>query len=114
MKNLPPVFRTEIVGRDVTNILLDEEGLGISLVGGWNISVWSAIALYANGKEVDLRRISELTGASLLKFVKDGAHERLVFSNGFEVIVDLSVRKPSQPESMMVCGPKNLIVVWNE
>lgn len=65
-------------------------------------------------EEVDLHRISELIGSSLLKSVGDGVRERFVFSNEFELVVDLNVRKPSRPEAMMVHGPGNLIVVWNE
>ena len=66
------------------------------------------------GKKFDLRRISELVGESLVKFIGDDVHERLVFSNRFEVIVDLAARKSFQPEAMMVRGPENLFVVWND
>lgn len=114
MKSLPILFRAEIVGKDVTGVLLDEEGLGISLSQGWDISIWSAITLYLHEERVDLRRISELTGASLMEFVGDDAQERLVFSNGFKVMVELNARKPYQLEAMMVRGPKDLIVVWND
>lgn len=114
MKNSPIFFRAEIVSKDVTDILFDEDGLGISLANGWNISAWSAVTLYLHGEKIDLCRISELIGASLMEFIGDDARERLVFSNGFEVIVELDARKSSQPEAMMVQGPENLIVVWND
>jgi hypothetical protein len=114
MENLPSLFREKIIGKEVKNILLEEDGLGISLIGGWDINVWSAITLYLLRRKVDLSRISELVGASLIQFVGDNVHERLVFSNGFEVIVDLATRKSSQPEAMMVRGPEKLFVVWND
>ena len=109
-----PFIRTEIVSKNVTDIVFDEDGLSISLSNEWNINVWSAVTLYLHGEKIDLCRISELIGASLMDFIGDDVHERLIFSNGFEVIVELDARKSFQAEAMMVRGPKNLIVVWND
>lgn len=114
VKSSPTIFRIAIIGKEVSDILLDEDGLGISLAEGWNISVWSAILLYWRGEKIELRRITELIGASLIEFVGSAARERLVFSNGFEVVIELDARKSSQPEAMMVRGPENLIIVWND
>ena len=108
------LFRTAILGQVVVDVVRDEDGLGIRLAAGWDISVWSACSLHARGEEIDLRRVSEIIGASLVEFVRDRNHERLVFSRGHEVIVDLDARSASQPEAMMVRGPNSLIVVWND
>ena len=107
-------FRSKIIGKVVTDVVLDEDGLGIALSEGWSINLWSAITLYEHGNKSDLRRISGLVGAPLVQFVGDHVHERLVFSNDFELVVDLKARKPAQPEAMMVRGPEKLIVVWND
>lgn len=109
-----PLFRTAILGQPVVDVERDEDGLGIRLAEGWDISVWSACSLHEQGVEIDLQRVSEIIGASLVEFVREYNHERLVFSQGHEVIVDLDARSPSQPEAMMVQGPNSLIVVWND
>ena len=41
-------------------------------------------------------------------------HETLIFSSGFVLAVALSKRTPDQVEVMMLRGPEQLIVVWNE
>ena len=114
MHSTPPLFRAEMAGKVVTDFVLDDGELGISLADGWNISIWCTCALYSFGQEVALSRVNEISGKSLVSFERDGSIERLVFSNGLEVVVKLQKRKVSQPESMMVCGPNALIVVWND
>jgi hypothetical protein len=58
--------------------------------------------------------ISELVGASVVELVGNDVRETSAFSNEFELVIDLKARKPAQSEAMMIRGPGNLIVVWND
>ena len=108
-----PTFRSEMTGKRVVKAQLDAEGVGVSLEGGWSISIWNVADYFVAGASVSLSKVSMLEGTFLLQFVGNETEERLVFSNDTELIVHLDAKSSTGPESMAVHGPNHCIVVWN-
>ena len=109
-------FRTELIGRQVTDTQVDEEGIGLAFEGNWNLAIWGAAKLTDGGALVDISNIARLKRLVLKEFVGDSREEHLVFDAvpQIELIVSLGSESQKAPESMALYGPNNYIVVWND
>ena len=107
-------FRELLVGETVVAVETDSEGLGIAFTDDWSLSVWNDILLTHFGEALDVGHASDLVGQQVESFKAGPDQETLIFSSGFVLVVALSKRTPDQVEVMMLRGPEQLIVVWNE
>lgn len=108
-----PNFRLELIGKRVLRAERDSDGVGLQLSDGWNIAIWNACTLACPLKNSSGKNeLDQLVGASLLTFAGDSQLEKLTFSNGCVIDVDLRAESGSTAESMAVYGPNNVIVVW--
>jgi hypothetical protein len=106
-----------MIGARVLLALRDSEGVGLSFDGDWHLSIGGHVRVMADGMTVDQSGIDgSLEGRALVEFVGDSSVEHLVFSGEprFELVVSLDLAKCRGPEAMMLRGPNDLIVVWNE
>ena len=107
-------FRELLVGETVTAVEIDSEGLGIALTKDWSLSIWSDVLLTRFGEASDVSHTSLLVGHKVEGFKSSPDRETLILSSGFALAVELSKRSPDQVKAMMLRGPEQLIVVWNE
>lgn len=107
-------FRELLVGEAVIAVETDSEGLGLAFTNDWSLSIWSDILLTRFGEAIDAGHTSLLVGQKVESLKPNPGRETLILSSGFALVVDLSKRGPDQVEMMMLRGPEQLIVVWNE
>jgi hypothetical protein len=106
-------FRLQLIGKKVLRAERDSGGVGLQLSEGWSIAIWKACTLSCPSKNTTAKdELNRIVGASLVTFVGDNQAEKLTFSNGCVIDVDLYAEPGSIAESMAVYGPNKLIVIW--
>jgi hypothetical protein len=95
-----------LVGRAVTEVAALEHGLLIRFNGDFKLLVINPFLV--SGRDT----AADLVGDKLVGFVGEGTFERLTFSSGAALTVDLRDDSWSGPEAMTLSGP-DLTVVWN-
>ncbi len=107
-------FRDSLMGMVVVAATMDSEGIGIELKGGWNLAIWCQVLARRDNRAIASFLATDLIGLHLESFLAHDGIEVLVFSDGLELSINLYARSSEQPEAMMLSGPENLIVVWND
>lgn len=102
----------DLLGREVTAVIDDNSGLGISLDGGWSIGIENPYSydLRPDEKGVGL---AALVGHRLVAIDTSPETAELKFSDEARLTVDLRDDAFAGPEAMQLYGPNNVIVVWN-
>lgn len=103
-------FRFSLIGQRVTFVEQDLEGLGIKFGDRWNLAIWAKYSLLSTDRASAVSA-EDLNGATLLSFAGDDREERFCFSNGVELVVDIS---GEANEAMALYGPMNMTIVWTK
>lgn len=90
-----------LIGRSVTDVGLSDDGLFIELDGGCKLHAIKPFSVSEG------RALEELVGKTLVELGGESTFERMGFSNGAALTVDLGDDK----WAMTLSGP-NLFVVW--
>jgi len=114
--NRVPRHRTDLIGRQVTDVRVGETGIALIFEGDWKIGIWSEFHLTEGGRVVDSSNIQILKRLVLKEFVGDSQEEHLVFDAvpPIELVVKIGEDHRDGPEAMAVYGPESYIAVWNE
>lgn len=105
-------FRQYMSGTIVTRVVYEHGLLTILLSNGWTVSI-SAPFTMGDAKETDGSLVeSAILGAELIEFLGDDGIERLRFSTGESLSVDVSPTDTRAYEAMVVHGPSRQIIVW--